>query len=62
MNDEHFPLEVDFWDFWPSEVLNPFADRERADAWEVDADVELRAAVILNWMWVNSVGLETPWN
>lgn len=62
MNDEHFPLEVDLWDFWPPEVLNSFADRERADPWEVDAYVELRAAVILNWMWVNPVGLETPWD
>lgn len=62
MNDEHFPLEVDFRDFWPPEVLNSFADRKRADAWEVDADVELRAAVILNRMWVNPVGLESSWN
>lgn len=62
MYDEHFPLKIDFWYFRPSKMLDSLADRKRADAWEVDADVKLGAAVILHWVRVDAVRLEMSSN
>lgn len=62
VDDEHFALEVDFRDFGPPEVLDTLADREGADAWVVDANVELRPAVILCRVRVDAVGFETAGN
>ena len=58
MNDEHFPLKIDFWYFGPSKVLNSFADGKRADAWETDAHVKLSISNILNRMRVNPVSFK----
>lgn len=58
MYDEHFSLEIDFRYLRPPEVLYALAHRERADTWEVDADIELRAAIILHRVWIDAVGLE----
>lgn len=41
-------------------MLNSLANRERADAWEVDANIKLRAAMILHWMRVYAISFEAP--
>lgn len=59
MDDKHFALKVNLRDLRPPEVLDSFAHREGADAWEADADVELSAAIVLHRMRIDAVRLET---
>lgn len=62
VDDKHFAFEVDFRDFWPPEVLDSLSHREGADAWVVDANVELRPAMILRRMRIDAVGFEAAGN
>lgn len=59
VNNKHFSFEIDFGYFRPSKVLNALADRERANAWKIYANVELSSSVIFHWMWIDTVSLET---
>lgn len=60
MNDEHFPLEIDFRYFWPSKVLNSFSHGERADAREANAYVKLSVPDVLNRVWIYPISFKAP--
>lgn len=58
MDDEHLALKVNLVHLGPPEVLRPSARRERADAGKVDAQVELRAPVVLDRVRIDAVRLQ----
>jgi hypothetical protein len=62
MDDKHFALEIQLLHLRPSKMLCSFAGRKRTNPREIDAQVQLGAAMILHRVRINTVGFQATRN